>query len=59
MRVQFTIGIDGNVARSTASGIGDAKLEQCVANVISGIEFPKSKRATEAVDVTYPIVFAP
>lgn len=51
----FTIGIDGRVRSSTASGMGDKKVESCVATAIAGIEFPQPKRGE--VVVKYPFTF--
>ena len=56
--VQFTIGADGLVSTSSASGLANANVETCVAGVIKAIEFPKPKNQT-AVLVTYPLTFAP
>ena len=51
----FTIGVDGLVTASTASGL--KVVDACVADVIHGIEFPKPVGA--AVTVTYPLTFKP
>lgn len=54
----FTIGIDGLVSSSTASGIGSTDVETCIAAVIKGIEFPKPK-GNGPVTVKYPFKFQP
>ena len=51
---KFTIGADGIVSASSASGM--ASVETCVAAVIKRIEFPKPS-AGKPVQVTYPFVF--
>ncbi|MBA3499515.1 MAG: AgmX/PglI C-terminal domain-containing protein [Deltaproteobacteria bacterium] len=52
----FTIGVDGLVTTSTASGL-DANVDACIASVIQGIEFPKPKGGV--VTVRYPLTFRP
>ncbi|MDQ3339713.1 MAG: AgmX/PglI C-terminal domain-containing protein [Myxococcota bacterium] len=52
----FTIGVDGLVTTSTASGL-DANADACIASVILGIEFPKPKGGV--VTVRYPLTFRP
>jgi hypothetical protein len=51
---EFTISPNGTVSAASATGI--ATVDQCVANVIRGIEFPKPKGAAE-VKVKYPITY--
>ena len=51
----FTIGLDGLVTSSTATGM--KVVDACVAGVISRIEFPKPQRA--AVEAQYPLTFEP
>ncbi|HEU0033152.1 MAG TPA: AgmX/PglI C-terminal domain-containing protein [Kofleriaceae bacterium] len=53
----FTIGADGIVSASTATGIKNKNVETCIAGVVKGIEFPKPK--TGEVRVNYPFVFHP
>jgi hypothetical protein len=52
---KFTIGLDGKVTDSTASGIANVDVHTCIASVIKAIEFPKPK--TSEVVVSYPFVF--
>jgi hypothetical protein len=58
----FTIGVDGKVTTSSASGLRNANVETCIADVIKNIEFPKPKppaaggAATDVV-VSYPFTF--
>ncbi len=54
---KFTIGVDGLVVSSTASGL-TANVDGCVANVIRAIEFPKPKGGG-VVNVSYPFTFKP
>ena len=54
---QFTIGVDGLVSSSTASGLANANVEACVAGVIQAIEFPKPKNQSTVV-VSYPLTYA-
>lgn len=54
----FTIGVDGLVSASTASGIGNTNVETCIAAVIKAIEFPKPK-GNGPVTVKYPFMFQP
>jgi hypothetical protein len=56
--VAFTIGAQGSVATSTASGMKNKNVESCVASVIHDIEFPKPHDGNE-VTVTYPFTFKP
>lgn len=53
---EFTIGVDGLVSKSTASGI--PVVDRCIADVIRGIEFPKPSGGA-VVNVSYPFVFKP
>ena len=52
LKASFTIGVDGKVTSSTATGIKDAEVERCYAAVIQAIEFPKPKQGE--VTVVYP-----
>ena len=54
--IRFTIGADGIVSASTATGLGNTTVETCVATVIKGIEFPKPK-GNATVNVTSPLTF--
>jgi len=56
VKADFTIGVDGKVTSSTATGV-HANVASCVANVIKAIEFPTPKGGV--VRVVYPFVFAP
>ena len=51
----FTIGVDGRVRSSTATGMGNKNVESCVASVIARIAFPQPKRGE--VIVKYPFTF--
>jgi hypothetical protein len=53
----FTIGSDGIVRSSTASGLGNTHVESCVAGVIEAIEFPRPK--TGEAKVTSPLRMKP
>ncbi len=53
---QFTIGSDGNVSASTASGV-DPEVARCFADLIHTIEFPRPKSGT--VVVSYPFTVQP
>lgn len=55
---EFTIGPDGLVSASTASGIGNTDVETCIAGVLKAIEFPKPK-GNGPVTVKYPLTFQP
>jgi len=55
---EFTIGRDGLVSASTASGIGNTDVETCIAHVLKAIEFPKPK-GNGSVTVKYPLTFQP
>jgi hypothetical protein len=57
IEVRFTIGADGKVESSTASGF-DPDIARCVADVIRAIEFPKPKSGG-SVHVVYPFNFRP
>jgi hypothetical protein len=57
VEAEFTIGADGKVTASTATGV-DAAVASCVADVIQQIEFPKPKNNSVA-SVKYPLVFRP
>lgn len=51
----FVIGQTGKVASSTASGV-DPSLAMCIARVIRPLEFPRGKKASGVVSVTYPFI---
>ena len=53
---RFTIGSDGLVAESTASGIAVAEVNTCIASIIKRIEFPRPKGGGE-IHVTFPFMF--
>lgn len=53
VRARFSIGVDGRVDDSTATGLGDA-VNSCVAAVIRSLVFP---RGDSRVLVTYPFHF--
>lgn len=55
---KFTINPEGLVIASTATGIGDAELEACIAGVIRNIRFPKIG-GDKPVTIIYPFVFKP
>ncbi|MCP4445205.1 MAG: AgmX/PglI C-terminal domain-containing protein [Myxococcales bacterium] len=52
----FAIGGNGKVIGSTAKGIGDAPLQDCVAGAVASIEFPRTK-GDSVVNVRYPFTF--
>ena len=54
--VEFDIGKDGKVVSSKGSGLD--KVDDCVADVIKGIEFPEPKGGG-TVRVNYPFLFKP
>ncbi len=58
VKVQFLISPSGQVQGAKASGIGDGKVESCVAAAIKSIKFPKPNGGG-MVNVTYPFTFAP
>ena len=58
LTVQFVIGADGTVKSANPSGLGDFDVENCVAEVIMGIEFPKPKGGG-SIQVNYPFTFRP
>jgi hypothetical protein len=51
---KFTIGVDGKVSASTATGLKE--VESCVTSALQSIEFPKPKSG-KAVSVTYPLTY--
>ncbi len=51
--VVFRIVADGTVDTVSASGLGDATVESCVAEVIRALHFPHPRNAA-FVNVTYP-----
>ena len=53
---QFTISGNGQVISARASGIGDTNVENCVAEVVRSIQFPKPTGGG-LVNVTYPFIF--
>ncbi len=55
---KFTIGPNGTVIGSSASGMGDSKIQSCVAKTISSIAFPQVPGGG-IVSVSYPFTFAP
>jgi pSer/pThr/pTyr-binding forkhead associated (FHA) protein len=55
---QFTISGNGNVTAARAGGMGDGSVENCVADVIKSIQFPKPTGGG-IVNVTYPFTFRP
>ena len=58
LTVTFLIDRDGIVASATASGLGNANVETCVAAVIKAIVFPKPKGGG-SIQVNYPFTFRP
>ena len=55
---QFQINPEGDVQGSSAKGMGNAKVEGCVAQAIKSIQFPKPK-GSGFVNVRYPFTFYP
>ncbi|HLU66870.1 MAG TPA: AgmX/PglI C-terminal domain-containing protein, partial [Kofleriaceae bacterium] len=56
--VQFQISPQGVVQGATAGGMGDKSVENCVADAIRSIQFPKPKGGG-FVNVRYPFIFQP
>ncbi len=56
VRTQFKIDPNGTVISATASGMGNAEVEQCVTQVILSIHFPKPTGGG-FVTVSYPFTF--
>ncbi len=54
--MRFTIGADGIVSASTATGLGSTTVETCVATVVKGIEFPRPK-GNATVNVASSLTF--
>ncbi len=55
--VEFTIDADGVIGNVKASGLGDAEVEQCVAGVVRGIQFPAvGYHGDSLIVVRYPFV---
>jgi hypothetical protein len=55
---EFQISPQGAVLSATASGMGNAAVEQCVAGVLRAIQFPRP-RGGGLVNVRYPLTFQP
>jgi hypothetical protein len=55
---QFQISPQGVVQGATAGGMGDKGVEDCVADAIRSIQFPKPKGGG-FVNVRYPFIFQP
>jgi hypothetical protein len=55
---QFQISPQGVVQGATAAGMGDKNVEECVAEAIRSIQFPKPKGGG-FVNVRYPFIFQP
>jgi pSer/pThr/pTyr-binding forkhead associated (FHA) protein len=55
---QFQISPQGVVQGATAGGMGDKNVEDCVADAIRSIQFPKPKGGG-FVNVRYPFIFQP
>ena len=55
---QFQISPQGVVQGATAAGMGDKGVEDCVAEAIRSIQFPKPKGGG-FVNVRYPFIFQP
>jgi len=55
---QFQISPLGVVQGATAGGMGDKSVEECVADAIRSIQFPKPKGGG-FVNVRYPFIFQP
>ncbi len=56
LTASFSIGGNGKVIGSSAQGMQDTPLQECVANVVAGIEFPSTQGGT-VVNVRYPFTF--
>jgi TonB family protein len=54
--LEFTIDEHGRVLDATASGSGDAQLDDCVRTVLIGLRFPQAVEADD-IRVSYPLVF--
>jgi len=57
LRASFIINLGGNVSDATASGVGNAKVEACIVEVLKSIEFPRPDGGP--VRVTYAFVLTP
>lgn len=55
--LRFFVEAAGGVSEVKASGLGNSDIEDCVAEVISSIDFPKSDNG-EPVSVYYPMTFS-
>ena len=55
--LRFFVEAAGGVSEVKASGLGNSDIEDCVADVISSIDFPRSKNG-EPVSVYYPMTFS-
>ncbi|MBL4632492.1 MAG: AgmX/PglI C-terminal domain-containing protein [Kofleriaceae bacterium] len=58
VKVQFIINATGGVQGAKAAGMGNAKVEKCVAGAIKSIKFP-APTGGGMVNVTYPFTFSP
>ena len=56
--VSFQIEATGSVSTASASGLGDAQVETCVASVIEGLRFPPGEDRGTIV-VNYPFTLRP
>lgn len=59
--VNFTVGGDGKVTRSEVTGdstLGDAQVEQCIADAVLTWRFPRPKDDGNVI-ITYPFVLEP
>lgn len=57
--VAFVVGTDGHVSRAAVdeSTLGDADAERCIAEVVSGLVFPRPTRGI--VEARYPFELRP
>lgn len=55
VRATFLINDGGHVSGTTATGLGNAALEACIADVLSSIEFPRPQGGSVRVTYTFEL----
>lgn len=55
VRATFLINDGGHVSGTTATGLGNAAVEACIANVLSSIEFPRPQGGSVRVTYTFEL----
>ncbi|MCC6806001.1 MAG: AgmX/PglI C-terminal domain-containing protein [Deltaproteobacteria bacterium] len=60
LRARFTVKANGKVkdVKMEHASVGNLSVQQCIARVIGGLEFPKSK-TKQATLVSYPFILSP